>query len=630
MLNMITNNKWLFLSCSFLAILISFVVFNIGSNVMRAFSSAILNSSANKSGSVLDGNNNIFSFDIKLFNCTFFEASPASGISLFSFLSWILAWSLIVKGLLSVLNYFWLHYCVKVFEKELKEELIKIFFGAKYENSSVLTRNVQNYISSDVDDISEILWKMPHRFLGIFFTICQTICSMVMGASSLSAKAAAASGTESSGTLVAICVFFLLFGLLVSAFFTLFGKASKLGSEARKGVIADNKKIFESIDNVEHVKMVSGEGEESKKVKKILDLSLVRDKKATFFSSAYFSITSWVLASNIPYIGLFIILLLGEHNFSSIGFASVSIFFHLENIVSFYNNVKVLNAEISKIVDSLEDADDLMNSLVSVSDGMSTLVFSQQREQHDLLKSTPFVPGNIIFKNVRFRYPTTKADILKDINFVLERGKSYGISGKNGVGKSTITKTLMKLYYVNKGEITIGERNVLNINSDSLHDRVCFQTHRPVLFTASIAQNVYYPNSCPEDYQEKLWEIAKKVGIDEFISRLPEGFDTQLKIGSAGFVSLSEGQKQQILAMRIFIRDYDIYIFDEILNNISPELKEIMLLNIFNSVNKDSIVIAIDHDYSIFKYVDKVYKFSGDSLKEVELEKKRGGTNLAG
>lgn len=613
--SMIVNNKWLFISCVLLALLISFVVYNIGANIIHAFSSARL-SSLDKKASILNGSNNVFSFEISLFSrITFFKVVNKS---LLTFLGWILGFSLLVKGTLSVLSYFWLHYCVKVFEKELKEELIRIFFEAKYENSSLATRNVQNYISSDIEDIAEILWKVPYRFFGIIFTIFQTVISIIV-----ESKDIAVNDGNSTGTLAGMTVFVFLFSLLIFAFLALFSKASKLGSEARKGVIADNKKIFESIDNVEHVKMVSGEEEESKKVKKILDLSLTRDRKATFFSSAYFSITSWVLASNIPYIGMFIILLLGEYNYSSLGFISASAFYHLDNIISFYNNVKVLNSEVSKIVDSLEDVDDLMNSLISVSDGTATLVSSQKKEQCSLLLSHLFVPGDITFRNVSFRYPTTNVDILRNISFVLERGKSYGISGKNGAGKSTITKTLMKLYYINKGDIMIGENNILNINTDSFHKRVCYQTHRPTLFSASIAQNVYYPYDCPEDYQDKLKEIAKKVGIDEYISKLPEGFDTQLKVGSVGSVSLSEGQKQQVLAMRIFTQEYDIYIFDEILNNISPELKEVMLVNIFNSLSKNSIVIAIDHDYSIFKHVDKVYKFSGEGLREMErLERK--------
>ena len=80
-----------------------------------------------------------------------------------------------------------------------------------------------------------------------------------------------------------------------------------------------------------------------------------------------------------------------------------------------------------------------------------------------------------------------------------------------------------------------------------------------------------------------------------------------------GGTDLSEGQKQQIAAMKIFIRDYDLYILDEILSNVHPILKENILRNIFNHI-KGQTVLTIDHHYQIFQYVDYVYQFTGEKL----------------
>jgi ABC-type bacteriocin/lantibiotic exporter with double-glycine peptidase domain len=76
---------------------------------------------------------------------------------------------------------------------------------------------------------------------------------------------------------------------------------------------------------------------------------------------------------------------------------------------------------------------------------------------------------------------------------------------------------------------------------------------------------------------------------------------------------LSEGQKQQIAAMRIFIRDYDVYFLDEILSNVHPNLRTIILRNIFDRI-KGKTTIVIDHHYEIFQYVDYVYQFTGEKL----------------
>jgi len=102
----------------------------------------------------------------------------------------------------------------------------------------------------------------------------------------------------------------------------------------------------------------------------------------------------------------------------------------------------------------------------------------------------------------------------------------------------------------------------------------------------------------------------KKVGIYEFIDKLPQGFDTILKEGGS---DLSEGQKQQISAMKIFINDHDIYILDEILSNVHPKLKGTILKNIFTKL-KGKTVLVIDHHYKIFQYVDYIYQFTGEKL----------------
>ena len=178
-----------------------------------------------------------------------------------------------------------------------------------------------------------------------------------------------------------------------------------------------------------------------------------------------------------------------------------------------------------------------------------------------------------------------------------------------------------------EGKITVAGKNVRNIDSKSLHQRICYLTNRPGFFQMSITENVFYPRLLARDDYTKenlphLTQAAKKVGIWEFIETLPQGFQTELKEKGG---DLSEGQKQQIAAMRIFVSDYDIYIFDEILSNVQVDLKAKILANIFTHL-KNKTVIVIDHHYDIFQYVDDVYQFTGEKLiklkKEELLEKK--------
>ena len=199
---------------------------------------------------------------------------------------------------------------------------------------------------------------------------------------------------------------------------------------------------------------------------------------------------------------------------------------------------------------------------------------------------------------------------MRNFSFTFQQGKVYGIAGKNGIGKSTITKTTLKLYDLKAGQILIGKRNVREIDTTSLHQHICYQTNRPTFFRMSVAENICYPNQYEPKDHNKLVQAAKKVGIYEFINKLPQGFDTILREGGS---DLSEGQKQQISAMKMFINDYDIYILDEILSNVHPNLKEKILRNIFAKL-KGKTVLVIDHHYEIFQYVDYIYQFTGEKL----------------
>ena len=271
---------------------------------------------------------------------------------------------------------------------------------------------------------------------------------------------------------------------------------------------------------------------------------------------------------------------------------------------------------MNKIVDSLMTVDDLSSNLTVVKESAKVL----NRETMPVLpetpaKNLPFQNGDLVFQKVIFAYPKRPhQDILHNFSFRFVQGKIYGVAGKNGIGKSTITKTALKLYEIKGGKILIGENNVQEIETTSLHRHVCYQTNRPTFFRMSIGENVFYPNEYNKKDLDKLVFAAQKVGIYEFIAKLPNGFDTILKEGGA---DLSEGQKQQIKAMQMFINDYDIYILDEILSNVHPVLKKTILDNIFAKI-KGGTILVIDHHYEIFHYVDYVYQFTGERLIEMK------------
>lgn len=291
--------------------------------------------------------------------------------------------------------------------------------------------------------------------------------------------------------------------------------------------------------------------------------------------------------------------------------------FNIGNFFLIYGTVTDLRTEIEKIIQAMVSLDDLSSDLSLVV--KSVRVLRQQEENQALAKSSllPFVNGNIVFDKVDFAYPQRPNNpTLRSFSFSFLQGKKYGIIGKNGIGKSTITKTLLRLYSIQKGTISIAGNNVQDINIRDFHQRVCHLTNRPGFFQITIAENVFYPFYYRQEYLPQLINAAQKTGIEGFINSLPQGFSTELKERGG---NLSEGQKQQISAMKVFIRDHDIYIFDEILSNVQVDLKAKILENIFTHL-KDKTVIVIDHHYDIFKHVDSVYQFTGDKLTKIKKE----------
>jgi ABC-type multidrug transport system fused ATPase/permease subunit len=288
--------------------------------------------------------------------------------------------------------------------------------------------------------------------------------------------------------------------------------------------------------------------------------------------------------------------------------------FLLINFARYYFTARRLNDEVNKIVDSLLNLDELSSNLTVVNESVKVLN-RPSPALPESRKKIPFQNGDLVFQKVVFAYPQRlQQDILRQFSFRFEQGKIYGIAGKNGIGKSTITRTTLKLYELKAGKILIGKRNIQEIETASLRCRICYQTNRPAFFGMSIAENVFYPYSYSETDHPKLVLAAQQVGISEFIQKLPQGFQTELREGGS---DLSEGQKQQIALMRLFIRDYDIYILDEILSNVHPNLKKIILKNVFTKI-KNKTILAIDHHYEIFQYVDYVYQFTGEKLIKMD------------
>lgn len=165
--------------------------------------------------------------------------------------------------------------------------------------------------------------------------------------------------------------------------------------------------------------------------------------------------------------------------------------------------------------------------------------------------------GTVEFKNVAFSY-TEDRQILKDVSFKLESGRSIALVGPSGSGKSTIANLIPRLYDVCGGSVTFDGIDVRQLDLDFLRDNIGIVSQETYLFNGTIRDNLLYAN--PNATEEELIDACKKANIYDFIERQEHGFDTV--VGNRG-LKLSGGEKQRISIARVLLKDPALLIFDE-------------------------------------------------------------------
>ena len=211
------------------------------------------------------------------------------------------------------------------------------------------------------------------------------------------------------------------------------------------------------------------------------------------------------------------------------------------------------------------------------------------------------IEGDIEFKNVGFIYADSKIEALKNLNLKIEKGKTIGIKGQIGAGKSTLANLLTRMYDTTSGDIYIDNKPIKKFDLFELRKSIGYVPQEVFLFSDTIRNNIAF--STNHTYSEdEIIRAAKDAGVYENIMAFPEGFNTV--IGERG-VTLSGGQKQRISIARAIISRPQLLIFDDCLSAVDVETEELILNNL-KSIMKDKTSIIISHRDSALRYADKV------------------------
>ena len=180
------------------------------------------------------------------------------------------------------------------------------------------------------------------------------------------------------------------------------------------------------------------------------------------------------------------------------------------------------------------------------------------KDKDEVKKLNPEKKGLVEFKNVSFRYPDADTEILEDINFTAESGKTTAIIGSTGSGKSTIVNLIPRFYDVTGGELLVDGVNVKDLSQKELRNAIGFVPQKGVLFSGTIESNIKYSDS--EMTDEKMIESAEIAQAVEFIEGKEKKYRSEIAQGGA---NVSGGQKQRLSIARAIAKDPEIFVFDD-------------------------------------------------------------------
>jgi len=212
----------------------------------------------------------------------------------------------------------------------------------------------------------------------------------------------------------------------------------------------------------------------------------------------------------------------------------------------------------------------------------------------------PKIKGEIVIKNLNFKYRPDTPEVLKNINFSINKGESLGLVGRSGSGKSTITKLIQRLYLPNQGQIILDGIDIRHLDTSWLRFNIGVVLQENYLFSGTVRDNII--SAAPEASTDRMIEAARLAGADEFISAFPMGYDTE--IGERGS-SLSGGQKQRIALARALITNPRILILDEATSALDYESEELIMRNL-EQIMTDRTVIIIAHRLRTVRKCSKI------------------------
>lgn len=286
-------------------------------------------------------------------------------------------------------------------------------------------------------------------------------------------------------------------------------------------------------------------------------------------------------------------------------------------IVAFIVYVREFTNPLIHLTETIASMQTVAVSSERVFEFMEKEEMDSEEDKIDELKN---IKGKVSFKDVCFSY-VEGYEVIKNVNIDIDPGQTVAIVGPTGSGKTTLANLLMRFYELDSGSITIDGIDIMDMKREAVHRQFCMVLQDSWIFNGTLKENIIFNTEGVSE--EELHSVCKSVGIDEYVSMLPEGYDTYLRDVSM----LSSGQRQQIMIARAMLRNAPMLILDEATSSLDTRTEKLIQKSMVKLMeNRTSFVIA--HRLSTIRNADVIMVIKDGMIEESgtheELLKKGG------
>ena len=284
--------------------------------------------------------------------------------------------------------------------------------------------------------------------------------------------------------------------------------------------------------------------------------------------------------------------------FESIIIVEVTLAYYLYNILPLGNAI-VLIVMSFMIYSSISQAGSILSMIGMLDSAVAEVEELEKIEPVEIKKPVEHITSDeIVFDNVSFSYG--KHEALHQISTVIKPKSLTAVIGPSGSGKTTLCELIPRFYDAAEGTVRIGGADVKNVETAELMSKISMVFQRVYLFEDTIMNNIRF--GCPDASDDEVYNAARLAGCDEFINKLPEGYDTVIREGGG---SLSGGEKQRVSIARAILKDAPIIILDEATSALDAE-NEQLILSAIDELIKNKTVVMIAHRMKTVRRADHI------------------------